>query len=121
MLSREVSLIMKDSEARPFRPGDDVWIVCHDECDVPVEVVGEMLIAVVNDYAITCDYIYGCEDDVDSVLDYERVSTSTGLSSDLHVHPLGDCYHTEEQADAELEKERAEFGESEDDDDGQDF
>lgn len=87
-----------------MQPGETVWAVERDEDLVPVEVAGFLLLAQLQGYVIAAAEPYGYDDLWDQLC-YFAEETRRGLNEELMVFPAADCYATQEEAEAALEKE----------------
>ena len=96
--------LVAEAESRKFDPGREVWVVERED-DEAVEVSGYVFVAQAGSAAIVSPYI-GMSGDIEYILSEQIEQTAEGLSGDLQVYPISDCYQTKQAAEAALKGEQ---------------
>ena len=86
-----------------FVAGEVIWALERDGDEV-CDTVGEVYLATVGDFVITCPQFYGL-DTLQEVMEQFVEETQDNSSLDMSVYPLCDCFETLEEANAELERQ----------------
>lgn len=87
-----------------LQPGETVWAVERDEDLVPAEVTGFLFLAEIQGYVIAAAEPYGYDDLADELCYYAE-ETRECTSEELMVFPARDCFATQEEAEAAMERE----------------
>lgn len=88
-----------------MKPGDMVWAIARDEEGYPWDTFGEVLVAIVEGYAICASKLNGCAD-LAYILNYVYLDCSANdTTSLLSVYPLSDVYATRSEAEEAYTKE----------------
>ena len=96
--------LVGDAGDRKFDPGQEVWVVERED-DEAVEVSGYVFVAQAGSAAIVSPYI-GTNGDLEYILSEQIEQTSEGLSGDLQIYPISDCYQTKQAAEDAMKGER---------------
>lgn len=88
-----------------IRPGDTVWVVERDWDDVPFDVSGYVLVAVVSGYVIASPTIND-NSNIDYILESGSIDTKHESSMPFSIFDKHDCFKNREDAEEALSQAR---------------